>query len=402
MLAAVVDEPIRNQRAPMQYRRFGSGGPMLSVITLGGMRYDHGWESPRYELPERSVEQCRDCTARALELGINHIETAWGYGKSEHLYGRVLNQELSVPRSRYHLMTKARAATAQKQLETVQAQLRALQTEHIDLYAWHGLNSLADLDTACALGGPVEALHTLQRQGVIGKVGFSTHAPLPVLMRALDTGMFQFVNLHYYYFRQRNEAAVRRAEQLGMGVFIISPNDKGGRLFRPPPLLTQLTAPLTPIQWNARFCLRTPAVHTLSFGMTEPAHFDEMRGVLPASTPLLEQDVAILARMDAQLARVPHGDYEGWELEHDPSGINVPEVLRLRRMLLGWDMEHYGRYRYNMFGTGDSWYPGQKCTEEHLARIDRASLPRDLDLLELLRETHARLDRPRETPETGH
>jgi len=385
----------------MQYRRFGSTGKQLSVITLGGMRYHQGWTPPRDELPARSLDQCRDCVVRAFDAGINHIETAFGYGKSEHLYGRVLNEELGVPRSSYHLMTKARAMTAERQRETVEQQLRALRTDRIDLYAWHGLNSEADLATACAPGGPVEALHGLRRQGVIGHVGFSTHAPLPVILRALDSGLFEFVNLHYYYFRQRNEAAVRRAAELDMGVFIISPNDKGGRLFRPPPRLRELTAPLTPIQWNARFCLRTPEVHTLSFGMTEPAHFDEMRGVLPAQAPLSAQDAAILARMDAQLERVPHAGYEGWELETDPSGINVPEVLRLRRMLLGWDMQHYGRFRYNMFGTGDSWYPGQKCTDENLARMDRARLPRDVDVLALLRETHARLD-THDAPETGH
>ena len=396
-----MDEGIRNQRAPMQYRRFGSTGRMLSVITLGGMRYHHGWEPPRDELPARSIEQCRDCTARAFDAGINHIETAFGYGKSEGLYGRVLNQELSVPRSSYHLMTKSRAVNAAKQRETVEAQLRALQTDRIDLYAWHGLNSEADLATACAPGGPVETLHALKAEGVIGHVGFSTHAPLPVISRALDTGLFEFVNLHYYYFRQRNEAAVLRAAERDMGVFIISPNDKGGRLFRPPPRLRELTAPLTPIQWNARFCLRTPAVHTLSFGMTEPAHFDEMRGVLPVSAPLAGQDAAILSRMDAQLSRVPHADYEAWELENDASGINIPEVLRLRRMLLGWDMQHYGRYRYNMFGTGDSWYPGLKCTEENLARIDQGKLPRELNVLDLLRETHAALDNS-DKPETGH
>ena len=96
----------RNERAPMQYRRFGKTNRMLSVITLGGMRYHEGWTPPRGELPARSIEQCKDTVLRALDLGINHIETAHGYGKSEHLYGKVLNEELAVPRSRYLFMTK--------------------------------------------------------------------------------------------------------------------------------------------------------------------------------------------------------------------------------------------------------------------------------------------------------
>src|SRR5262245_31666730 len=96
----------RNEHAPMQYRRFGRTDKALSVITLGGMRYHDGWNSPRNELPARSIEQCRDTVLRALESGINHIETAHGYGKSEHLYGKVLGEELRVPRERYFFMTK--------------------------------------------------------------------------------------------------------------------------------------------------------------------------------------------------------------------------------------------------------------------------------------------------------
>jgi hypothetical protein len=186
-----------------------------------------------------------------------------------------------------------------------------------------------------------------------------------------------------------------------MGVFIISPNDKGGRLFRPPDKLRQLTAPLTPIQWNARFCLRTEDVHTLSFGMTAPDHFEEMRGVFPVSSPMAAQDERILERMDAQLDTISHGRYDGWELAGDPSGILVPEVLRLRRLLLGYDMKHFGQYRYNMFGTTGHWYPGRKCDEGALAEMDESRFPQDVDVKALLRETHAALDHEGD-PETGH
>src|SRR5262245_31633696 len=96
----------RNERAPMQYRRFGRSNRALSVITLGGMRYHDGWTPPRDEVPARTLEQCRKTVLSALEIGINHIETAHGYGKSEHCYGRVLNEELRVPRDRYFFMTK--------------------------------------------------------------------------------------------------------------------------------------------------------------------------------------------------------------------------------------------------------------------------------------------------------
>src|SRR5688572_4953421 len=116
----------RNERAPMQYRRFGRTNRALSVITLGGMRYHDGWTPPRDEIPARTLEQCRNTVAAALEVGINHIETAYGYGKSEHCYGRVLNEELRVPRERYFFMTKGAPETADETHRVLEQQLRAL------------------------------------------------------------------------------------------------------------------------------------------------------------------------------------------------------------------------------------------------------------------------------------
>src|SRR6185436_19819663 len=93
---------IRNRREPMQYRRFGSTGRWLSVITLGGMRYKDGWGTPREQPSREMIEQCRDITRLALDAGVNHIETAHGYGKSEYCYGQVLDTELKVPRASYN------------------------------------------------------------------------------------------------------------------------------------------------------------------------------------------------------------------------------------------------------------------------------------------------------------
>jgi len=381
----------RGERANMQYRRFGRTEKALSVITLGGMRFPHGWDAPRDELPAATIESCRDSVERALSLGINHIETAHGYGKSERCYGRVLNEELRVPRQSYFFMTKGAPKTGDEAKRTIEEQLTSLGMSYFDFYAWHGINNREKLQLAMAKGGPVEVLKRYQEQGVIGSLGFSTHAPYRIICEAICTDAFEFVNLHYYYFRQRNFGAVQLAAAHDMGVFIISPNDKGGQLFDPPALLEELTAPLTPIQFNARFCLQTPYVHTLSFGMNRPEHFAGIPGILPALTPLSLQDQAILQRLDARLLTDPYAAYEGWELEDDRSGINVPEVLRFRRMLKCYDMRTFGRYRYNMFSPGDDWVPGAFATPENVALVDEARAPAGFPLRRLLSETHREL-----------
>jgi uncharacterized protein len=383
----------RNQRPGMQYRRFGRTNLPLSVITLGGMRYHDGWSAPPHELSGRMIEQCTEMVRRSLALGINHIETAKGYGKSEHCYGRVLHEELNVPRDSYYFMTKGAPETGDDMHRELEAQLKALRMDHIDLYAWHGINTPRRYNVAVAKGGPVEVLKRYQEQGVIGSVGFSTHGSVRTITDAIATDLFDFINLHYYYFWQRNWGAVLQAAARDMGVFIISPNDKGGQLFNASARLRELCAPLTPIQFNARFCLKTPHVHTLSFGMTEAAHLEEMRGALPVSVPLSEQDLAIQRRLDAQVDAL--SSYDGFDLDDDPSGINIAEVLRFRRLLKCYDMREFGRYRYNMFQPGSEWFWGEFATEENLEKVDRSRFPAGIPVIEMLREAHRELFVPK-------
>ncbi len=379
----------------MEYRRFGKTEQRISVITLGGMRYTGGWSDPRTEPHREMIEHCVRTTKQALDLGINHIETAHGYGKSEYCYGAAF-AELGLRRDSFVLMTKGRASSGDEMKRTFEEQLRGLRTDRIDLYGYHGINNRELWDTARKKGGPLDVLADYERQGLIGSLGFSTHAPLSVILEAIATDRFSFINLHYYYFWQRNYAAVLLASQKDMGVFIISPNDKGGHLFNPPPLLRKLTAPLTPIQWNARFCLRLPSVHTLSFGMTDPSHFTEMQGIFPTSTPLSADDLAIQLALDARLSLDPLSAYEGHELEGDPSGINIPEVLRFRRLLKCYDMEAFGKYRYNMFEQKGDWFPGHFATEDAIAQVDTSRVPEAIPLRELLRETHQALHVPKQ------
>ena len=145
-----------------------------------------------------------------------------------------MNDILKIPRESYYLMTKGNPKTSDETYEKIEKQLKALKTDYFDFYGWHGINNAELFKTACSKNGPVETLLKLKEQGVIKHVGFSTHAPLEVIIEAIETDYFEFMNLHYYYFFQRNYGAVALAESKDMGVFIISPNDKGGQLFNAP------------------------------------------------------------------------------------------------------------------------------------------------------------------------
>ena len=80
--------------------------------------------------------------------------------------------------------------------------------------------------------------------GRVRHVGFSTHATPDVISAAIRSDEFDYVNLHWYFVNDLNRVCVAEAAQRDMGVFIISPNDKGGKLYAPPEKLVKLCAPL--------------------------------------------------------------------------------------------------------------------------------------------------------------
>src|SRR6266571_4979919 len=97
----------------MRYRRFGRTELQMPVISCGGMRYQFKWQdvAPN-EIPADNQENLEATIHRALELGINHIETARGYGSSEMQLGRVLPK---LPREKIIVQTKIAPFATQKE-----------------------------------------------------------------------------------------------------------------------------------------------------------------------------------------------------------------------------------------------------------------------------------------------
>lgn len=68
----------------MKYRRFGKTELEMPVFSCGGMRYQHKWNDIDWsDVPDVGQKNLEATIHRAMDLGINHIETARGYGSSE-------------------------------------------------------------------------------------------------------------------------------------------------------------------------------------------------------------------------------------------------------------------------------------------------------------------------------
>lgn len=329
---------------------------------------------------------------RAVASGINHIETARGYGQSETYLGLALQRELLVPRSQLYITTKLpptpdRALMAQ----WIDESLARLQLDYIDCVAIHGINTPEHLDWV-QTGGYLAVAEAIAC-GKVRHVGCSTHGSLELIFAAIETQLFEFINLHYYYFFQRLAPAIELASKYDMGIFIISPADKGGKLYTPPPQLAQLCAPLTPLAFNYRWLLADERIGTLSLGAAHPDELYPSLDVADAIAPLTSEELAINDRLERQLTASLTTDLcsQCYACLPCPIEINIPEALRLRNLAIAYDLEDYGKYRYRMFENAGHWFPGAKanrCTDcgDCLPRC-----PQNLPIPELLADTHTRL-----------
>ncbi len=386
----------------MLTRRFGRTELAMPVFSCGGMRYQFKWQDrPLSDVPPANQANLEATVNRALQLGINHIETARGYGSSERQLGQVLPR---FERESLIVQTKLSPNDDPRQFESeFHESLARLQLDYVDLLAIHGINDRTTLDWSTRDGGCFEVAQRLREQGKVRFVGFSSHASLDVLLDAVGFGRpevgqgFDYVNLHWYYIFQHNWPAIELAARRDMGVFIISPTDKGGRLHSPPTQLEALCAPLSPMVFNDLFCLSHPEVHTLSIGAARPGDFDEHLKTLPLLAGAHEQLSPLVARLEAAMQRATGRlrpevfdlGLPSWE--HVPENYNLETIWWLLNLAKGWGLLDFAKWRFGLLDNAGYWFAGNRprspkqVDDSQLFEALRGHPARD-DVLTMLRE----------------
>jgi predicted aldo/keto reductase-like oxidoreductase len=303
-----------------------------------------------------------------------------------------------LPREQLIVQTKiAPFATAREFRATFDTSMRHLRLSHVDLLSLHGINHAELFEWSLRRGGCVEAARQLQREGRCRFVGFSTHATTDLILRAVESDAFDYMNVHWYFVNDYNWPAIEAAGRRDMGVFIISPSDKGGMLYAPPQKLVKLCAPLSPIAFNDLYCLARPQVHTLSVGAARPEDFDEHVAALDCYERAAEVIAPIERRLREEMERVLGAEWCAGGLRNLPNYVDVPgavnlqEILRLWTFARAFDLIAWGKMRYNLMGNAGHWFPGANGSQINAQKIKDAldGHPFAEEIPRILSEAHA-------------
>ncbi|MGB6363391.1 MAG: aldo/keto reductase, partial [Thermoanaerobaculia bacterium] len=171
----------------MPTRNLGATGYQVGIFSLGG---------------QAAIEQADNFDAavplieRALDLGVNYVDTSARYGGTEERWSeRYFGEVMKDRRSQVFLATKSHDRTRDGSLKLLERSLELLKTDHIDLWQMHALSRMEQVEEAFAPGGAIEALVEARDQGIVRYLGISGHADPEVLIAAIERFPFDTILL---------------------------------------------------------------------------------------------------------------------------------------------------------------------------------------------------------------
>jgi len=189
--------------------RFGKTELQMPIVTLGCMRFQQQWGRV-IDCMDQVYSDCQQnlvdlLRAAICKYGINHIETAWGYGSSQLQLGVALQQLMmtgEVKREDLIIQTKVGPRQDINEFrEQLDECFHRLKVDYIDLFAFHGLNGDWQMDWMFGNDGKNcwNVIQEYKDAGKIRHVGFSTHGPSDLIYNLIDTGKFDYVNIHHHF-----------------------------------------------------------------------------------------------------------------------------------------------------------------------------------------------------------
>jgi aryl-alcohol dehydrogenase-like predicted oxidoreductase len=190
-------------------RTLGRTGEKLSIIGFGGI-----------VVMNEESGQANNIVAEAVDRGVNYFDVAPSYGNAQERLGPAL----APYRKDCFLACKTEGRTKDDSRKQLEESLRLLKTDHVDLYQFHALTKMSDLDKVLGPGGAMETMEAAKKEGKIRYIGFSVHSAETALA-AMDRYNFDTVlfPVNFVLFSQADfgPQILKRAQEKNMGILAL-------------------------------------------------------------------------------------------------------------------------------------------------------------------------------------
>jgi predicted aldo/keto reductase-like oxidoreductase len=195
--------------APIARRALGQTGEQLSIIAFGGIL-----------VMDREPGATANLVAEAVDRGINYFDVAPSYGNAQERLGPAL----APYRNKCFLAGKTEGRMKDDSRAQLEQSLKLLKTDHLDLYQFHALTKMSDLDKVLGPGGAMETMEAAKKEGKIRFIGFSVHS-VETALAALDRYNFDTVlfPVNWVLFTQANfgPQILKRAQEKMIGALAL-------------------------------------------------------------------------------------------------------------------------------------------------------------------------------------
>lgn len=299
----------------MQLRKLGRTNFDVSAVGFGGIPIQKVDEKKAVELIKASKEN-----------GINFIDTARAYGRSEELIGYGIKE---TGRENWYIATKSPARTYETMKKDIDISLKKLNIDTIDLYQMHNVKTVEAYEQVMSSNGALRALKEARAQGKIKAIGITSHT-LAILEDAVETGEFATIQFPYNPVEPQAEGLFNRAKELNIGVIVMKPVAGGA---------------IRNVEYSIRYILENTNVSTVIPGMDKVEHIKANTAVANELRPLTDEERQVIMTEAKEL---------GTEFCRRcgycapcPQGIDIPSQFILEAYLTKYDLKDWAKERFS-------------------------------------------------------
>jgi len=332
----------------MQKRILGRTGWAFSVISFGAIK-----------LPRISKRESDILLNRALDSGINYVDTADCYGDSEEKIGEALKKR----RREFYLSTKVDERDSKGVGAKLERCLRRLQTDYIDLLLFHDVRG-SDYEKIFNAGG-LEEMAKARKEGKVREVGISIHGSLSMMKRAVESGAFSALMVAYSAIDEDRLTAglLPMAAAKGVGLIAMKPL-AGGRLGQIsfPGGEGKLFKGESPAQIALRYVLANPNITCAIPGMMA---LEELEENIKVGKKPRELSLEEIKKFMAKAGEAGKGFCRncGYCLPC-PEGIPIPDVFRFESYYLQYGLGDWAKTQYaSLLTKAEACSDCQQCLE---------------------------------------